>query len=197
MKHPSLTTLSITTTTNTASSSLSIKMANPRVFFDMTLDGAPAGRIVMELYKDTTPNTAENFRALCTGEKGVGKKGKPLHFKGSAFHRVIPGFMCQGGDFTAGNGTGGESIYGDKFKDENFVKKHTGAGILSMANSGPNTNGSQFFICTAETSWLDGKHVVFGKVVEGMEVVKAIEKVGSSSGTTKKKVVVADCGQIA
>nr|VDC73848.1 unnamed protein product [Brassica rapa] len=172
-------------------------MANPRVFFDMTLDGAPAGRIVMELYKDTTPNTAENFRALCTGEKGVGKKGKPLHFKGSAFHRVIPGFMCQGGDFTAGNGTGGESIYGDKFKDENFVKKHTGAGILSMANSGPNTNGSQFFICTAETSWLDGKHVVFGKVVEGMEVVKAIEKVGSSSGTTKKKVVVADCGQIA
>ncbi|KAH0940695.1 hypothetical protein HID58_000332 [Brassica napus] len=197
MKHPSLTTLSITTTTNTASSSLSIKMANPRVFFDMTLDGAPAGRIVMELYKDTTPNTAENFRALCTGEKGVGKKGKPLHFKGSAFHRVIPGFMCQGGDFTAGNGTGGESIYGDKFKDENFVKKHTGAGILSMANSGPNTNGSQFFICTAETSWLDGKHVVFGKVVEGMEVVKAIEKVGSSSGTTKKKVVVADCGQVA
>ncbi|CAN7068897.1 hypothetical protein Bca4012_086553 [Brassica carinata] len=172
-------------------------MANPRVFFDMTLDGAPAGRIVMELYKDTTPNTAENFRALCTGEKGVGKKGKPLHFKGSAFHRVIPGFMCQGGDFTAGNGTGGESIYGDKFKDENFAKKHTGAGILSMANSGPNTNGSQFFICTAETSWLDGKHVVFGKVVEGMEVVKAIEKVGSSSGTTKKKVVVADCGQIA
>ncbi|XP_009108112.1 peptidyl-prolyl cis-trans isomerase [Brassica rapa] len=171
-------------------------MANPRVFFDMTLDGAPAGRIVMELYADTTPNTAENFRALCTGEKGVGKKGKPLHFKGSAFHRVIPGFMCQGGDFTAGNGTGGESIYGDKFKDENFVKKHTGAGILSMANSGPNTNGSQFFICTAETSWLDGKHVVFGKVVEGMEVVKAIEKVGSSSGTTKKKVVVADCGQI-
>ncbi|RID77422.1 hypothetical protein BRARA_A00338 [Brassica rapa] len=172
-------------------------MANPRVFFDMTLDGAPAGRIVMELYADTTPNTAENFRALCTGEKGVGKKGKPLHFKGSAFHRVIPGFMCQGGDFTAGNGTGGESIYGDKFKDENFVKKHTGAGILSMANSGPNTNGSQFFICTAETSWLDGKHVVFGKVVEGMEVVKAIEKVGSSSGTTKKKVVVADCGQVA
>ena len=196
MKDPSQTTLSITTTTNTASSPLSIKMANPRVFFDMTLDGAPAGRIVMELYADTTPNTAENFRALCTGEKGVGKKGKPLHFKGSAFHRVIPGFMCQGGDFTAGNGTGGESIYGDKFKDENFVKKHTGAGILSMANSGPNTNGSQFFICTAETSWLDGKHVVFGKVVEGMEVVKAIEKVGSSSGTTKKKVVVADCGQI-
>ncbi|CAH2076761.1 unnamed protein product [Thlaspi arvense] len=171
-------------------------MANPRVFFDMTVDGAPAGRIVMELFNDTTPKTAENFRALCTGEKGVGKMGKPLHFKGSSFHRVIPKFMCQGGDFTAGNGTGGESIYGAKFKDENFVKKHTGAGILSMANSGPNTNGSQFFICTAETSWLDGKHVVFGQVVDGLDVVKAIEKVGSSSGRTSKPVVVADCGQL-
>lgn len=171
-------------------------MPNPRVFFDMALGGTPAGRIVMELFADTTPKTAENFRALCTGEKGVGKLGKPLHFKGSSFHRVIPGFMCQGGDFTAGNGTGGESIYGAKFKDENFVKKHTGPGILSMANSGVNTNGSQFFICTAETSWLDGKHVVFGQIVEGMDVVKAIEKVGSSSGKTSKGVVVADCGQI-
>ncbi|KAL6219161.1 PREDICTED: peptidyl-prolyl cis-trans isomerase 1 [Fragaria vesca subsp. vesca] len=169
---------------------------NPKVFFDMTIGGQPAGRIVMELYADTTPRTAENFRALCTGEKGTGRSGKPLHYKGSAFHRVIPGFMCQGGDFTAGNGTGGESIYGAKFADENFVKKHTGPGILSMANAGPGTNGSQFFICTAKTEWLDGKHVVFGQVVEGLDVVKNIEKVGSGSGRCSKPVVVADCGQL-
>ncbi|KFK30470.1 hypothetical protein AALP_AA7G265300 [Arabis alpina] len=171
-------------------------MAFPKVFFDMTIDGAQAGRIVMELYTDKTPETAENFRALCTGEKGLGRSGKPLHFKGSAFHRVIPNFMCQGGDFTAGNGTGGESIYGAKFKDENFERKHTAPGILSMANAGPNTNGSQFFICTVKTDWLDGKHVVFGQVVEGLDVVKAIEKVGSSSGKPAKPVVVADCGQL-
>jgi len=170
--------------------------ANPRVFFDLSIGNAPAGRVTIELFADTTPITAENFRALCTGEKGVGKSGKPLHYKGSTFHRVIPGFMCQGGDFTAGNGTGGESIYGSKFNDENFVKKHTGPGILSMANSGKNTNGSQFFICTEETAWLDGKHVVFGKVVEGLDVIRAVEKVGSSGGRTSKTVTVADCGQI-
>ncbi|XP_074587008.1 peptidyl-prolyl cis-trans isomerase 2-like [Curcuma longa] len=171
-------------------------MANPRVFFDMTVGGVRAGRIVMELFSDVVPKTAENFRALCTGEKGVGRSGKQLHYKGSSFHRVIPGFMCQGGDFTRGNGTGGESIYGEKFADENFVKKHTGPGVLSMANAGKNTNGSQFFICTEKTSWLDGKHVVFGHVVEGLDVVKGIEAVGSQSGATKKPVVIADCGQL-
>mmetsp|Transcript_63298 Transcript_63298/g.117772 ORF Transcript_63298/g.117772 Transcript_63298/m.117772 type:complete len:174 (+) Transcript_63298:115-636(+) len=170
--------------------------ANPRVFFDMTIGGTAAGRIEMELRSDTCPKTAENFRALCTGEKGTGKSGKPLHFKGSAFHRVIPDFMCQGGDFTAGNGTGGESIYGMKFADENFTLKHTGPGILSMANAGPNTNGSQFFLCTVKTGWLDGKHCVFGAVVGGMDVVKKIEAVGSQSGKTAKPVVIADCGQL-
>jgi peptidylprolyl isomerase len=150
----------------------------------------------MELRADVVPKTAENFRALCTGEKGVGKSGKPLHFKGSKFHRVIPQFMCQGGDFTAGNGTGGESIYGMKFADENFTLKHTGPGILSMANAGPGTNGSQFFLCTAQTAWLDGKHVVFGSVKKGLEVVKAVEAVGSQSGATREAVVIADCGQL-
>jgi len=167
-----------------------------KVYFDMTIGGGAAGRIVMELREDVVPKTAENFRALCTGEKGMGKSGKPLHFKGSAFHRVIPQFMCQGGDFTAGNGTGGESIYGAKFADENFQLKHTGPGVLSMANAGPNTNGSQFFLCTVKTDWLDGKHCVFGNVVEGMNVVKAIEAVGSQSGKTSKPVVIADCGQL-
>eukprot|EP01098_Paradermamoeba_levis_P005083 TRINITY_DN2162_c0_g1_i1.p1 TRINITY_DN2162_c0_g1~~TRINITY_DN2162_c0_g1_i1.p1 ORF type:complete len:172 (-),score=68.60 TRINITY_DN2162_c0_g1_i1:43-558(-) len=171
-------------------------MANPVVFFDITADGSPVGRIEMTLRADVVPKTAENFRALCTGEKGVGPSGKPLHFKGSPFHRVIPGFMCQGGDFTKGNGTGGESIYGGKFNDENFELKHTGKGILSMANAGKNTNGSQFFICTAVTSWLDGKHVVFGTVTKGLDVIDKVEAYGSQSGATKKKIVVADCGQL-
>jgi peptidylprolyl isomerase len=171
-------------------------MSTPVVYFDMTIGGAPAGRIEMTLRADVVPKTAENFRALCTGEKGTGQSGKPLHFKGSSFHRVITSFMCQGGDFTRGNGTGGESIYGAKFADENFQLKHTGPGILSMANSGPGTNGSQFFLCTVKTDWLDGKHVVFGSVTKGMEVVKAVEAVGSSSGKTAKPVVIADCGQL-
>merc|ERR1712205_26380 len=172
------------------------KMANPVVYFDMTIGGAAAGRIEMTLRADVVPKTAENFRALCTGEKGQGRSGKALHFKGSSFHRVITQFMCQGGDFTRGNGTGGESIYGEKFADENFTLKHTGPGILSMANAGPNTNGSQFFLCTVQTAWLDGKHVVFGSVKEGMDVVKKIEAVGSQSGKTTKQVVIADCGQL-
>ncbi|KAL4440993.1 hypothetical protein ABPG77_010424 [Micractinium sp. CCAP 211/92] len=172
-------------------------MSNPRVFFDVSAGSAPLGRIVMELRADVVPKTAENFRCLCTGEKGTGRSGKPLHFKGSTFHRVIPQFMCQGGDFTRGNGTGGESIYGEKFADENFQLKHTGAGVLSMANAGPNTNGSQFFLCTVATPWLDGKHVVFGNVVEGLDVVKKIESYGNGSGRTSQTITITDCGQLA
>ncbi|XP_043714460.1 peptidyl-prolyl cis-trans isomerase 1-like [Telopea speciosissima] len=174
--------------------SSSTSTTNPKVFFDITIGGKPAGRIVMELYSDVTPRTAENFRALCTGEKGIGQSGKPLHYKGCSFHRVIPRFVCQGGDI---NGTGGESIYGGKFADENLVKKHTGPGVVSMVNSGPDTNGSQFFICFTKTEWLDDqRYVVFGNVVEGFEVLVLIEEVGSRSGKTSSSVVIADCGQI-
>lgn len=164
-------------------------MANPRVFFDVEYNGAPMGRIVFELFADSVPKTAENFRALCTHEHGFG-------YKGSSFHRVIPQFMLQGGDFTNHNGTGGKSIYGNKFADENFTHKHTVPGLLSMANAGPNTNGSQFFVTTVRTEWLDGKHVVFGKVVEGMDVVTAIEAKGSRSGAVNGKVTIANCGQL-
>lgn len=170
--------------------------ANPRVFFDIKIGDTNAGRIVFELFADVVPDTAENFRALCTGEKGTGRSGKPLHYKGSHFHRIIKQFMCQGGDFTRGNGTGGESIYGAKFKDENFKLTHDRPFLLSMANAGPGTNGSQFFITTVVTPWLDGKHVVFGEVVEGSEIVKAMEAVGSSSGSTSQRVEITDCGQL-
>ena len=170
-------------------------MTNPRVFFDIAIGGQPVGRVTFELFADI-PKTTENFRALCTGEKGVGKSGKPLHFKGSAFHRIIPDFMAQGGDFTAGNGTGGESIYGMKFPDEAFKYKHTKPYLLSMANAGPNTNGSQFFITFVPCPWLDNKHVVFGQVVDGQNVVDAMHQCGSQSGKPTKVIQITDSGQL-
>jgi len=172
--------------------------ANPKVFLDIEIGGEAAGQVEIELFAKVCPKTAENFRCLCTGEKGTGSSGKPLSYKGSSFHRIIPGFMCQGGDFTRGNGTGGESIYGSKFADEweKGVVQHSKPMLLSMANAGPNTNGSQFFLTVARTPHLDGKHVVFGQVVTGEEVVRSIEAVGSAQGKPKKQVIISDCGEV-
>ncbi|KAF7301028.1 Peptidyl-prolyl cis-trans isomerase [Mycena indigotica] len=161
----------------------------PNVFFDIHINSQPKGRIEFKLYDAEVPRTARNFRELATGQHGFG-------YAGSGFHRIIPSFMLQGGDFTHHNGTGGKSIYGEKFADENFIHKHTRPGLLSMANAGRNTNGSQFFITTVPTDWLDGKHVVFGEVVKGMEVVKAVEELGTGSGTPKAKILIAKSGVV-
>ena len=185
----------LTSNVATAKEAADCKVTNA-VYFDVEIDGEPAGRIVMGLFGEDVPKTVENFRALCTGEKGEGGSGRPLHYKNSPFHRVIPGFMLQGGDITRGDGFGGDSIYGRRFDDENFSITHDGPGVLSMANAGRNTNSSQFFICTVKTSHLDGKHVVFGRVIDGMDVVKAIERQGSQSGRTRAPVEIVDCGEL-
>lgn len=175
--------------TTTRAFSTTQRILGTKCFFKVSIDGALQDPIKFELYDDVVPKTAENFRALCTGEKGFG-------YKGSVFHRVIPQFMLQGGDFETGRGYGGYSIYGGKFNDENFVKRHTKPGLLSMANAGPNTNGSQFFITTVPCPWLDGKHTVFGEVSEGYDVVKKIEGYGSQSGATRAKIVIEECGEL-
>ncbi|KAL0356589.1 UNVERIFIED_CONTAM: Peptidyl-prolyl cis-trans isomerase CYP21-1 [Sesamum calycinum] len=168
-----------------------------RVFLDVDIDKQRLGRITIGLYGEVVPKTVENFRALCTGEMGKAANGKVLHYKGTPFHRIIPGFVIQGGDIVSGDGRGNQSIYGGTFRDENFKLKHSHAGVLSMVNSGPDSNGSQFFISTVKAYWLDGEHVVFGKVIDGMDTVYAIEgSAGTYSGKPRKKVIVADSGEI-
>ncbi|KFZ06591.1 hypothetical protein V501_07257 [Pseudogymnoascus sp. VKM F-4519 (FW-2642)] len=172
-------------------------MSSPLVYFDISIGSKPMGRIIFTLYNSIVPLTAANFRSLCTGDKGIGKSGKPLSYAGSTFHRVIKQFMIQGGDFTAGNGTGGESIYGEKFADENFEIKHTKPFLLSMANAGPGTNGSQFFITTVPTPHLDDKHVVFGEVVAGKSIVRQIENLPTQgSDKPAQDVTITACGEL-
>ncbi|EDQ90531.1 uncharacterized protein MONBRDRAFT_18540 [Monosiga brevicollis MX1] len=166
---------------------------NPRCFFDLAIGGKEVGRVIFELYAREAPRTAENFRCLCLGNKGIGATtNKPLHYEGSKFHRVIKDFMIQGGDFSRGDGRGGESIYGGTFEDEKFIHKHTEPFLLSMANRGPNTNGSQFFITTVPTPHLDGKHVVFGRVIRGQDVIRRVEeaRVGESDAPLSDIVIV-------
>ena len=166
------------------------------VYFDVKIGNEEPERITFGLYCETVPKTTENFRALCTGEKGMGLSGKPLHYKGTRFHRLIPGFMAQGGDFTHGDGRGGESIYGHKFEDERFCHAHSKPYMLSMANAGPNTNGSQFFITFKSTPHLNGGHVVFGEVLDGVSAVKKLEQIGSYNGTPSATAVIVDCGEL-
>jgi cyclophilin family peptidyl-prolyl cis-trans isomerase len=171
---------------------------NPRVFFDIQIGRRDAGRITFELFANITPRTAENFRALCTGERGLSPfSGTKLHYKGCPFHRIISGFMAQGGDFTNGDGTGGEAIFSKNFDDENFLLKHNRPGLLSMANAGPNTNGSQFFLTFRDTPHLDGRHVVFGEIVSGLEILKVMEMVATDANDCPKTaVLISDCGQV-